>query len=99
MLSGEIDFKGTSWADEINEEKLPGRTLLHLTAQYSTKISSWAGARLSAYARVENVFDKRYYVTSRGSGDSNMDGRYNREDHSIVVDPGRAWRIGLNLQF
>ena len=99
MLSGEIDFKGTSWADEINEEKLPGRTLLHLTAQYSTKISSWAGARLSAYARVENVFDKRYYVTSRGSGDSNMDGRYNREDPSIVVDPGRAWRIGLNLQF
>lgn len=99
MLSGELDFKASSWADEINQEKLPGRTLLHVSAQYSTKISSWPGARMSAYVRVENLLDKRYYVTSRGAGDSNMDGRYNREDPSIVVDPGRAWRVGLNLQF
>lgn len=98
-FSGELDYKGTSWADEVNQEKLPGRTLLNLTAQYSRKISSWPGARLSAYVRVENLTDKRYYVTSRGSGDANMDGRYNREDPSIVVDPGRAWRVGLSLQF
>lgn len=98
-LSGEIDAKATSWADEINQEKLPGRTLLHLTAQYSTQLSSWPGARLSAYVRVENLFDKRYYVTSRGSGDANMDGRYDRDDPSIVVDPGRAWRAGMSLQF
>ena len=99
MLSGEMDYKATSWADEINQDKLPGRTLFHLTAQYSTNISSWPGARLSAYVRVENLFDKRYYITARGAGDSNLDGRYTREDPSIVVDPGRAWRVGLNLQF
>ena len=98
-LSGELDAKATSWADEINQEKLPGRTLFHLTAQYSTKLSSWPGARLSAYVRVENLFDKHYYLTARGSGDSNMDGRYNRQDPSIVVDPGRTWRLGLSLQF
>ena len=79
--------------------QLPGRTLLHLTAQYSTKLSAWPGARLSAYVRVENLFDKRYYLTARGAGDSNMDGRYTSQDPSIVVDPGRTWRLGLSLQF
>ena len=98
-LSGEIDAKASAWADEINQEKLPGRTLLHLTAQYSTKLSAWPGARLSAYVRVENLFDKRYYLTARGAGDSNMDGRYTSQDPSIVVDPGRTWRLGLSLQF
>ncbi len=98
-LSGEIDAKAASWADEINQERLPGRTLFHLTVQYSTKVASWSGARLSAYLRVENLFDKRYYLTARGSGDSNMDGRYDSQDPSIVVDPGRAWRAGLSLQF
>ena len=98
-LSGEIDAKASAWADEINQEKLPGRTLLHLTAQYSTKLPAWPGARLSAYVRVENLFDKRYYLTARGAGDSNMDGRYTSQDPSIVVDPGRTWRLGLSLQF
>ena len=49
--------------------------------------------------RVENLFDKRYYLTARGAGDSNMDGRYTSQDPSIVVDPGRTWRLGLSLQF
>lgn len=98
-LSGEMDYKSKSWSDEINQEKLPGRTVFNLTAQYSTKLSGWPGARLSAYVRVDNLFDKHYYLTARGSGDANLDGRYTREDPSIVVDPGRAWRIGLNLQF
>lgn len=99
MLSGEIDTKATSWADEINQEKLPRRSLLHITAQYNTRIAAWPGAQLSAYVRVENVFDKHYYLTARGAGDSNMDGRYDSQDPSIVVDPGRTWRVGLSLQF
>lgn len=98
-LSGEIDAKAASWADEINQERLPGRTLLHLTAQYGAKLAAWPGARLSAFLRVENLFDKRYYITARGTGDSNMDGRYDSQDPSIVVDPGRTWRLGLSLQF
>ena len=32
-------------------------------------------------------------------GRFNMDGRYNSQDPSIVVDPGRTWRLGLSLQF
>ena len=48
---------------------------------------------------MENLFDKRYYITARGAGDSNMDGRYDSQDPSFVVDPGRTWRLGLSLQF
>lgn len=98
-VSGEVDYKSTAWADEINQEKLPGRTVFNLTAQYGRKLASWPGARLSAFARVENLFDKRYYLTSRGTNDSDYNGVYDREDPSIVVDPGRTWRIGLSLQF
>lgn len=98
-VSAELDYKATSWADEINQEKLPGRTLMHLTAQYVTKLNSWPGARLSAFARVDNLFNRRYYLTARGTNDSNFDGRYTSEDPSIVVDPGRTWRVGLSLQF
>lgn len=98
-VSAELDYKATSWADEINQEKLPGRTLMHLTAQYATKLNSWPGARLSAFVRVDNLFNRRYYLTARGTNDSNYDGRYTSEDPSIVVDPGRTWRVGMNLQF
>ena len=99
MLSGEVDLKADSWADEVNQERLPGRTLFNFTTQYATKLPSWPGAHLSAFARIENVFDRRNYLTARGTGDSNFDGRYDREDPSIVVDPGRTWRVGLSLQF
>ena len=98
-LSAEIDHKAGSWADEINQERLPGRTLLHLTAQYQHKLVAWPGAQVGFFARVENVFDRRYHVTSRGANDANFDGRYDAEDPSIVADPGRVWRVGLSIRF
>lgn len=98
-IDGEVDHRSDSYADEINQERLPGRTLLHLATGYATKVRGVPGARLSFFARIENVLDKRYYVNSRGTGDSNFDGRYDREDPSIVPDPGRTWRVGLSLRY
>ncbi len=98
-VSAEIDHKAASWADEINQERLPGRSLLHLTAQYQRKLAGWPGARMGFFARIENLADRRYYVTSRGANDANFDGRYDAEDPSIVADPGRVWRLGLSIQF
>jgi iron complex outermembrane receptor protein len=98
-VSAELDYKATAWADEINQEKWPGRTVMHLMAQYSSKLSGWPGTRLKAFVRVDNLFNKRYYLTARGTNDSNYDGRYDSEDPSIVVDPGRMWRVGISLQF
>lgn len=95
----EVDYKATSFADEINQERLPGRTLLNLSAQYNQKIAAWKGSRLTAFVGVENVADQRYYITSRGTGDANFDGKYDSLDPSIVPDTGRVWRAGLSVQF
>lgn len=68
-------------------------------AQYERKLAGLSGAKLRVYARVDNLFDKRYYLTARGTNDSNYDGRYDAEDLSIVPDPGRIVRIGMSMQF
>lgn len=98
-LAGEVDFRSKAYADEINQEVWPGRALFGLMAQYERKLLGLAGAKLRAFARVDNLFDKRYYLTARGSNDANYDGRYDAEDLSIVPDPGRVVRIGLSMQF
>ncbi|MDT3679054.1 MAG: TonB-dependent receptor [Burkholderiaceae bacterium] len=98
-LTGELDARARSWADEINQERWPGFTLFHAGARYDTKLPGPSGTRLTLFARVENVFDKRHWLIARGTGDANYDGRYNREDLSIVPDPGRVWRVGLSLRY
>ena len=98
-LAGEVDFRAKAYADEINQEVWPGRTLFGLMAQYERKLAGLSGAKLRVYARVDNLFDKRYYLTARGTNDSNYDGRYDAEDLSIVPDPGRIVRIGMSMQF
>ena len=106
-VSGEIDYQADSWADEINQEKWPGRTVFNLVVDYSRKLDwPFAGARLSAFMRIDNVFDTSYYNIARGTGDSaspttnyKQDGVYNAEDLSITVNPGRVWRTGVSLRF
>lgn len=105
-ISPEVDYRSTSWADEVNINKWPGRTLFNLTADYTRKIGWLKGATLNAFVRVDNVFAKRYYSIARGSNDSQSyatnfqyDGKYNAEDMSITVDPGRVWRAGISIRF
>ncbi|HLS57284.1 MAG TPA: TonB-dependent receptor [Zeimonas sp.] len=98
-LTGEIDFRSRAYADEINQEDWPGRTLFGLMARYERKLGGLAGTRLALFARVDNLFDKRHYLTARGTNDANYDGRYDAEDLSIVPDPGRVVRVGLALQY
>lgn len=105
-LWGEVDYRSTAWADEINQEKWPGRNLLNLMVEYSTKVPMLKDARLTAFVRVDNATDMRYYTIARGTNDSQSyatafryNGVYNAEDLSITVDPGRVWRAGLSLRF
>ncbi|MCO5100570.1 MAG: TonB-dependent receptor [Burkholderiaceae bacterium] len=98
-VTGELDARARSWADEINQERWPGFTLFHASARYERKLPGPSGTRLTLFARVENVFDKRHWLIARGTGDANYDGRYDREDLSIVPDPGRTWRVGLSLRY
>lgn len=105
-LWAEADYRASAWADEINQERWPGRTVANLMAEYSTKLAWLGGARVSAFVRVDNVLGERYYTIARGTNDSQSyatnfkyDGIYNAEDMSITVDSGRVWRAGLAVRF
>lgn len=104
-LALELDAKSWSWADEINQEKWAGRTLFHLSANYDIREKGPLGAKWSLFARVNNLFDKRYWSAARGTNDASnyltgvYDGVYNAEDLSIVVGKPRSWTAGLSLTF
>ncbi len=105
-LWAEADYRSTAWADEINQEKWPGRTVANLMAEYGTKLEVMGGVRITAFVRVDNAFKQRYYTIARGTNDSQSyatnfryDGQYNAEDLSITVDPGRVWRAGVAIRF
>jgi iron complex outermembrane receptor protein len=106
----EVDHHATSFADEINQQTWPGWTVTNLRLNYDVPSERFAGlfshARLGFYARADNVFNKRYWEFARGIGDQQSyatnfayDGKYNAEDVSIVVAPGRLLTAGLTLRF
>lgn len=104
-LSLEMDANSWSYADEINQERLPGRTLFHLGANYAMRESGFLGTKWSFFARVNNLFDKKYWVSARGTNDgkSNLtgviDGVYNNQDPSIIVGKPRHWLAGVTANF
>ncbi len=104
-LSLEMDAKSWSYADEINQEKLPGRTLFNLLANYDLKEKGPLGAKWSFFARVDNLFDRKYWVTARGTNDQPnyitgaYDNVYNVQDLSIVVGKPRYWSAGVSATF
>jgi iron complex outermembrane receptor protein len=105
-LTAEADYKSSSYADEINQEKIKQRTLLNLTANYKTNLRVFGrtDSQINAFLKVENATNKQYYSSVYGSQDSAgingiYDGVYNSEDLSIIVDPGRTWSAGLTVRF
>jgi iron complex outermembrane receptor protein len=101
----EMDAKSWAWADEINQEKWAGRTLFNLHANYDFKENGFMGAKWSLFARVNNLFDKRYWSAARGTNDQAnyltgaYDNVYNAEDLSIVVGKPRNWTAGVSATF
>ena len=101
----EMDAKSWSWADETNQEKWAGRTLFNLHANYDLREKGFMGAKWSLFARVNNLFDKRYWAAARGTNDQAnyitglYDNVYNAEDLSIVVGKPRYWTAGFSATF
>ncbi|MEW6165556.1 MAG: TonB-dependent receptor [Pseudomonadota bacterium] len=104
-LALEMDGKSGAWADEINQERWPGRTLWHLSANYDIQEVGFLGAKWSLFAKINNLFDKRYWSAARGTNDASdyltgaYDGVYNSEDLSIVVGKPRNWMAGIAATF
>jgi iron complex outermembrane receptor protein len=104
-LALEMDAKSWSWADEINQEKLPGRALFSLHANYDIRDKGPLGAKWSLFARIDNLFDRYYWTTARGTSDAAnyltgaYDNVYNANDLSIVVGKPRVWAAGVMATF
>ncbi|MBU1213667.1 MAG: TonB-dependent receptor [Gammaproteobacteria bacterium] len=96
-FTGEMNAQSGIYADEVNIVWVGGRTTYNLMANYEFK--SDRRMKWSAFARIDNLFDRYYYSTIRGGSDSNGDGVYNAEDVSITVNPGRVWTVGASLSF
>ena len=97
LLTGEINAQSEYWADEMNTFEIDGHATFNLLANYDHE--DGAGRHWSWFARVDNVFDRRYYNTARTSSDRNADGVYDAEDISMVVNPGRTFTAGLSVDF
>ncbi len=104
MITGEIEAISSYYADELNWHKINGHALFNLLASYDKKFSN--DATVSFFARVDNVFDKNYWNTVRGSFDGSSpgtgnvaDGIFNEEDLSIVVNQGRTFTAGVSITF
>ncbi|WP_319381139.1 TonB-dependent receptor [Thiomicrorhabdus sp.] len=100
-LLTEIDYRGESYADEINQEIMPARTLVNLGLEYQTRarIFSSTASDLGVFVKVDNVLDDQFYSIVRAFYDSDQNGVYNEEDLSINVDPGRVWMAGVKVKF
>ncbi len=106
-LTTEVDYRSTAWADEINQEKWAGRTLVNLMAEYNLRVGSGEQDNIQLFMRIDNLFDKEYWVIARGVNDSNgspatgmeYDGVYNAEDLSIIPSTGRRWQAGVRYRF
>lgn len=96
-ISAEINAQSGIYADEVNVVWIGGRTVANLATNYEMKMAG--GYKLSAFARVDNLFNRYYYNTIRGSSDSDGNGVYNANDPSITVNPGRVWTAGLTVVF
>lgn len=98
-FTAEVNTQSGLYADEVNVVWVGGRTVANLATNY--EIKSAGGYKLSLFGRVDNLFDRFYYTTIRGSSDTSGDGNnvYNAEDPSITVNPGRVWTAGLTVSF
>ena len=96
-FTAEMNAQSGMYADEVNLVWTGGRTLFNAMVNYDLKTER--GMKWSAFARIDNLFDRFYYSTIRGGSDGDGNGVYNAEDMSITVDPGRVWTAGLSLAF
>lgn len=96
-FTAEVNAQSGIYADEVNVVWIGGRSVANLATNYELKSSG--GYKLSLFGRIDNLFDRFYYTTIRGSSDSDGSGVYNANDPSITVNAGRVWTAGLTLNF
>ncbi|NOR72449.1 MAG: TonB-dependent receptor [Mariprofundaceae bacterium] len=98
-VTAEMLAQSSYFADEINQEKIGGHTIFDLIANYDFSTGSNNAINWNLFARVDNVLNRTYYNTARGTYDRNADFTYDAEDLSIVVNSGRRYTTGISVTF
>lgn len=96
VFSAELTAKSNYYADELNQLKMPGYSIVNLLARHRV---TWGTYKAEMFARIDNVFDTFYYNTARASNDRDYNKLYNAEDLSLTVNPGRVFSAGLSVKF
>ena len=96
LLTAGLNYKSSQYADELNRIELGGYSLLDVRTTYNTKV---AGYEVELFAKVDNMFDKQYFMMPRVTGDRNDDGIYDIGDMGLTVNPGRTYLMGLSVKF
>ena len=96
LLTAGVNYRSSQYADEMNEIKVDGYSVVDLRTRYRAKIS---GLDVELFAKIDNLFDEQYYMMPRATGDRNDDGVYDIGDMGLTVNPGRVYYMGLNIKF
>lgn len=96
LLTAGLNYRSSQYADEMNQIKVDGYSVFDLRTQYDTNLF---GLDVELFAKVDNVFDKQYFMMPRATGDRNDDGVYDIGDMGLTVSPGRTWLMGLSAKF
>lgn len=96
LLTAGLNYRSSQYADEMNRIKVDGYSLLDLRTTYNTNVF---GLDMEFFAKVDNLFDKQYFMMPRATGDRNDDGVYDIGDMGLTVNPGRTWLMGLSAKF
>lgn len=96
MITAELNYRSSQYADEMNQVKLGGYSVTNLRTSYNTKVSD---LDVEFFAKLDNVFDKQYFMMPRVTGDRNDDNVYDIGDMGLTVNPGRTYLMGLSVKF
>ncbi|WP_309496662.1 TonB-dependent receptor [Sulfurovum sp.] len=96
LLTVGVNYRSSQYADEMNQVKVDGYSLVDLRTTYNVKVS---GVDVELFGKVENLFDEQYFMMPRVTGDRNEDGLYNVGDMGLTVSPGRMFFAGLRVKF
>jgi iron complex outermembrane receptor protein len=96
MLTADFMYRSSQYADEMNEIEVGGYSVTNFRTKYNMKVY---GFDTEIFGKIENVFDKQYYMMPRATGDRNEDGVYDIGDMGLTVNPGRLYLMGLSVKF
>ena len=96
MLTADVKYRSSQYADELNRVKVDGYSIVNLRAKYNTEVSDYI---IEVFGKIENLFDNQYYMMPRVTGDRNDDNLYDVRDMGLTVNPGRTFLAGASLKF